>query len=107
MSTSALVAVVVAVAGSLVWAVGTARLARANPTEVVPRSTNVGWRGYWRFYLAGLAGAVTAAVVLPNEVGLWSAVVALVVVVLPYVLVTAVHRRRVRARLVGAQQERR
>lgn len=95
MSVGALLGVAAVLAGAAVWALGTARLARANPTERVPRRGNQGWWRYQGAYAAGLFGMLFGIISLMNEVGWWTVIPAVIVSAAPQAAISAMHRSRI------------
>lgn len=94
MSGGALLGVAAVLAGAVLWALGTVRLARANPTERVPRRGNQGWWRYQGAYAAGLFEMVFGTISLMNEVGWWTVVPVVIVSTAPQAAISAGHRRR-------------
>lgn len=102
MSVGALIGVAAVLAGAVVLAVGARGLARANPTERIPRRGNQGWWRYLGFYAGGLFAASIGAGTLRIEVGLWTVAPTYVLVIAPHLIISAIHRRRVDRRSVGS-----
>ena len=82
--------------GGVVGALGTAGLARANPTETIPYSGNQGWRRYVVFHVVEVITVCSGVVLLYGEVPSWGAFTALLVALVPQIIVSVVHQHQVR-----------
>ena len=96
MSAQVWLAVALLMIGAVVGALGTAALARANPTETIPDNSNQGWRRYRISYVAELVAVVFGIILLYGETPFWVAALALLAAVTPQVILGAIHQRQVR-----------
>ena len=98
MTTGTVVGAAMVAVGALVWALGTAVLARANPAERIPRRGDEGWWRYRGSYLVSLVLGLLGSFQLRDEHGWWAFAVGFAVWFVPQQVVSAAHGRRVRRR---------
>lgn len=101
MTAGTVVGVVLVVIGTVVMALGTAAVSRANPTERIPYPGNEGFGRYMAAYVIGFFTALMGSFELRDEQGWWALLAGYAVFFVPFLSICLVHGRR--RRRLGAR----